>query len=49
MKDIKAMLLDLDGTLLDSAPDMVGSLICVSNTDKLPPLTVDDLRRFASK
>ncbi len=49
MTDIKAMLFDLDGTLLDSAPDLVGSLNWVRHTEALPPLQVADMSIFASK
>ncbi len=49
MTEIKAMLFDLDGTLLDSAPDLVGSLNWVRHTEDLPPLQVADMSNFASK
>jgi len=49
MKTIRAMLFDLDGTLLDSAPDLVGSLNWVRHTENLPPLMVSDMSQFASK
>lgn len=49
MKTIKAMLFDLDGTLLDSAPDLVGSLNWVRKTEGLPPLLVSEMSMFASK
>jgi phosphoglycolate phosphatase len=48
MMPIRAMLFDLDGTLLDSAPDLVGSLNHVRESENLPPLDVSDFRRFAS-
>jgi phosphoglycolate phosphatase len=43
------MLFDLDGTLLDSAPDLVGSLNWVRGTEKLSPLPLTQMSRFASK
>jgi phosphoglycolate phosphatase len=45
---INAVLFDLDGTLLDSAPDLIGSLNHVRSTENLPPLDVQEFRRFAS-
>ncbi|HET6593826.1 MAG TPA: HAD-IA family hydrolase [Xanthomonadales bacterium] len=49
MTAIRAMLFDLDGTLLDSAPDLVAALNWVRRSEKLPPLPVADMQRFASK
>lgn len=49
MKPIRAVLFDLDGTLLDSAPDLVGSLNHVRETEGLPPLAVSEMARFVSK
>jgi len=49
MNAIKAMLFDLDGTLLDSAPDLVGSLNWVRESEDLPPLELKVMSRFASK
>ena len=49
MTTIRAMLFDLDGTLLHSAPDLVGSLNWVRHTENLPPLPVAEMQRFASK
>ena len=48
MTRIRAMLFDLDGTLLDSAPDLVGSLNRVRESENLPPLDVAEMSRFAS-
>jgi len=48
MNRIRAMLFDLDGTLLDSAPDLVGSLNQVRGSENLPPLDVAEMSRFAS-
>jgi len=49
MSGIRAMLFDLDGTLLDSAPDLVGSLNWVRRSENLPPLDIAEVQRFASK
>ena len=43
------MLFDLDGTLLDSAPDLVGSLNWVRKTENLPALPLAQMSPFASK
>lgn len=49
MKRISAMLFDLDGTLLDSAPDLVGSLNWVRETENLSPLPVSEMSQYASR
>jgi phosphoglycolate phosphatase len=49
MRRIEAVLFDLDGTLLDSAPDLVGSLNWVRETENLPPLPVSEMSCHASK
>ena len=49
MSGIHALLFDLDGTLLDSAPDLVGSLNWVRRSENLPPLDIAEMQRFASK
>ena len=49
MTRIEGVLFDLDGTLLDSAPDLVGSLNWVRETENLPPLPVAEMSRHASK
>lgn len=46
---IKAVLFDLDGTLLDSAPDLIATLNHLRNGLGLSPLPDDDLRHFASR
>lgn len=46
---IKAVLFDLDGTLADTAPDLVGALNRVRNEEHLPSLPLERLRRFASQ
>lgn len=48
MAAIAAMLFDLDGTLLDSAPDLVDALNRVRETEGLAPLEVAAMRRFVS-
>ncbi|MBT3206489.1 MAG: phosphoglycolate phosphatase [Gammaproteobacteria bacterium] len=45
----KAVLFDLDGTLIDSAPDMVASLNQILKEESLAPLTLDTLRPYVSK
>lgn len=49
MTRVRAMLFDLDGTLLDSAPDLVRSLNWVRQSESLAPLPVEECARFASK
>lgn len=49
MKPVRAMLFDLDGTLLDSAPDLVASLNHVRQRESLAPLLVGEMSPFASK
>jgi phosphoglycolate phosphatase len=49
MTEVRAMLFDLDGTLLDSAPDLVGSLNHVRQTEGLQPLPIAEMSKFASK
>ncbi len=44
----KAVLFDLDGTLLDSAPDLVAALNHVRETISLPPLAVAEMSQFVS-
>ena len=46
---IKAVLFDLDGTLLDSAPDLVISLNHLRAGLGLEAMPLDDLRHFASR
>ena len=49
MKRIRAVLFDLDGTLLDSAPDLVGSLNWVRKSENLSPLPLSKMSQYASK
>jgi phosphoglycolate phosphatase len=49
MNPVRSMLFDLDGTLLDSAPDLVASLNHVRQAQSLAPLPVAGMSRFASK
>lgn len=46
---IKAVLFDLDGTLLDSAPDLVATLNHLRAGLDLPALPLDELRHFVSR
>ncbi len=48
MSKIRAVLFDLDGTLLDSAPDLVGALNWLRATVGLPALAVNDMSRHVS-
>ena len=45
---IRAVLFDLDGTLLDTAPDMADSLNALRAEEQLPPLPFDAIRNFVS-
>jgi len=47
--DIRAVLFDLDGTLLDTAPDLVGALNHVRAIEGLSPVPVSAYRRFVSR
>ena len=49
MSAIRAVLFDLDGTLLDSAPDLVASLNHVRSCEQLPPLPLGEISKFASR
>lgn len=46
---IKAVLFDLDGTLLDSAPDLIATLNHLRAGLGLTAMPVDDLRHFVSR
>ncbi len=41
---LRAVLFDLDGTLLDTAPDMVGALNDLRRENGLAPLPYDEVR-----
>lgn len=45
---LRAVLFDLDGTLLDTAPDMVGALNSLRREERLAPLPFDALRACVS-
>lgn len=45
----KAVLFDLDGTLLDSAPDMVAAIDAMRAARGEPPMPLDELRPHVSK
>ena len=49
MTRVEGVLFDLDGTLLDSAPDLVGSLNWLRENEGLAPLPVSRMSRHASK
>ena len=44
MTQLKAVLFDLDGTLLDTAPDMVNALNRLREQEQLPPLPYEEVR-----
>lgn len=46
---IRAVLFDLDGTLLDTAQDLVGSLNFLRAREGLPPVDVADYRQYVSR
>lgn len=46
---IKAVLFDLDGTLADTAPDLIAALNELRAEEKLAPVPLLQLRRFASE
>jgi len=46
---IRAVLFDLDGTLLDSAPDLVGALNHVRTKEGLPEVEIEKYRHFVSR
>jgi N-acetyl-D-muramate 6-phosphate phosphatase len=46
---IDAVLFDLDGTVADTAPDLVGALNRLRAEEGFPPLPVSSLRTFASQ
>ena len=45
---LKAVLFDLDGTLLDTAPDMVGALNALRQEQALAPMPYDAIRSAVS-
>ena len=46
---IKAVLFDLDGTLLDSAPDLIATLNHLRVGRGLKPMSIEELRHFVSR
>lgn len=45
---LKAVLFDLDGTLLDTAPDFISSVNLLRDQENLPPLEEEAIRRSVS-
>ena len=48
MVPLRAILFDLDGTLLDTAPDMVGALNALRREEDLPPMLYEAVRPAVS-
>lgn len=48
MSSIKGILFDLDGTLLDTAPDLVFTINCLRQEHHLPPLSLAAIRPIVS-
>ena len=46
---IRGILFDLDGTLLDTAPDLVGALNHLRKAEGLPSVESDDYRHYVSR
>ena len=46
---IQSVLFDLDGTLLDTAPDLIGALNHLREGEGMPPVEVDKYRHFVSR
>jgi len=49
MYTIRAVLFDLDGTLLNSAPDLIAALNHVRESETLPPLGVAEMSSYISR
>ena len=49
MKNIQAVLFDLDGTLADTAPDLGASLNQLRQEEGLPAIPLPELRKAASR
>ena len=48
MTKLSAVLFDLDGTLLDSAPDLIAALNWLRSAEGLPPLEIANMSRHVS-
>lgn len=46
---IRSVLFDLDGTLLDTAPDLIGALDHLRMNEGLPPVEPENFRHFVSR
>ena len=43
---MRTIVFDLDGTLVDTAPDLISTLNLVLASERLPPVAYDDARRM---
>lgn len=49
MIDVRALLIDLDGTLMDTVPDLAEAVNCMREELGLPPIAVDRIARYIGK
>lgn len=46
---IKAIIMDLDGTMIDTAPDFLVAVNRMLSTLSLPPITIEQIKQFVGK